>query len=59
MPKQFFTKKIAAYTQHSVDFKKKFLDRFRRKPAMQPLLEGYGCCCFISTAIFFTKNYIP
>jgi len=54
-----FHQKIAAYTQQSLDFEKKFLGPFRRKPQVQPLPEGHGCCYFISTVIFFTKNYIP
>jgi hypothetical protein len=59
MRQQFLTEKSAAYTQQSLDFKKNFFAPFRRKPGMQSLPEGHGCCYFISTAIFFTKNYIP
>jgi hypothetical protein len=59
MSTQFFTKKIAAYTQQSLDFKKIFLGRFQPKPRMQPFPSGHGHCYFVSTAIFFTKNYIP
>jgi hypothetical protein len=50
-----FNRKIAAYTQQSLDFKKKFFDPFRRKPGMQSLPEGHGCCYFISTTIFSPK----